>query len=402
VSDDKIEIGLPTTDARGASAAYAALSGVGGAFTGDYTRAGNAVVEYLNARGGMAGREIVPVWHSFNAGNYVTQAGREQEQQGACATWTQDHAVFAVSAAGMNTDVFVQCMADSNTIFVPFAWMANLSRDRVRELHELWYAPHGLMAARRERNLVEGLWEQGFFDDDAKIAMLIEDTPGSRDGVDGGTKPALAAHGLELALEIVYPDQIQSPWPNYILQLQSAGITHVLMSTTTGSIWSTVFAMRSAEDQQYRPRWGIASDNGPSGLLGTQAPRVQLERAQGIGWQPGADIGNLPPQSPPAEVCAQINRDASQPDNTADAYCEVLFFLKTVLDRVDEVSPAGVARAVASLGEGFTSMSTIGGRTAFSDERHDGPAVYHDLVFDEECAEDHACFRYDGATKPIR
>src|SRR5207244_220395 len=119
--------------------------------------------------------------------------------------------------------------------------------------------------------------------------ILIQDDPGSKEGVAKAMVPALARHGLTPAAQIVYPELVDSPWTNYMLQLQSAGVTHVLWAASHGPL-PVILAMQAADNQHYQPKWGAGSDQYIGALLGAGAPRAQLVNTWGMGWIPSLDI----------------------------------------------------------------------------------------------------------------
>ena len=405
VSDTKILVGLPTTDLKGADTTNNSQTGSSAQFGNrNLEKAGNAVIAYINGHGGVAGRKLQPVWFHIDPSLYAAGAeGRQQVEQSACAQWTEDNHVFAVVGAYMGEENMLQCMANTKTVFISDYLPAYISNKRFAELHDLFYAPHFLMAQRRERALVDALWKQGFFNKGAKLGALVEDNPGVRAGVNLGMKPALRSHGLSLETEIVYRDGKNAPWATYAYQLKSKGVTHVLMSGTTSGFFPTLFFMQAAEAQEYTPRYGIATDNQPLSLRLFNAPRRQMAHTQGMGWLPLFDIGQVSPQSDVGRICESINKNAGQPAGTAEVYCEGLFFLKSLLDRASVVGPAGMAASAAGIGDGFHSVYTIGGLTRFSNTVHDGPAQYRDLVFDSRCGTSGAeCFKYQGSINPLR
>jgi hypothetical protein len=268
-------------------------------------------------------------------------------------------------------------------------------------LKDLWYAPNYLLTERRERALVQSLWGQGFFSADAKVGILIEDTPDIRAGVENGMIPALAAHGITPVAKVVYSDPLEANWPNYVLQLQSAGVTHVLMSATEGSGFGTASAMKAADSQQYKPRWAIATDQAPAALIGLGAPASQLANTFGMGWAPVADVADVSAQSPNTKLCEDLNRAAGQPPTTY-SYCEDLLFLKFVLDRATELSPKGMTDALARVGTDWQDITNIGGASLLAPARHDGVSTARAFAFDDRCGQQGAsCFKYTSDPSPI-
>lgn len=405
VTDTTIEIGIADADVGSSMTAVNGASGsnntsgpTGGASIKSIV---NAVVAHLNAEGGLAGRQIVPVYAYVDAAAYFTPAQRQQQQQRACAEWTEDHHVFAFAAMGMNEELVFDCAAESGTPMVAIGYQGYLDQARFEKMAPYWYAPHGLIAERRERAMAKELLAQGFFTPGAKVAVMTEDRPSIRRGVDLGLKPVLAAAGIEVT-EIVYPDPTSSPWSNYALQLKTADVSHVVMSATSFSMFPTLFMMQAVDSQQHYPRWAIASDHEPASLAQFGAPRAQLANTQGMAWRPARDTGTTAALSSSDVACRGIMKKANLPETAGGPFCEFFFFLKAGFDRMGVISPAAFAQAVESVGTGYVGTTTIGGATAFGPARHDGTTVVSALAFDERCGQQGApCFKYVGSPHPL-
>jgi hypothetical protein len=401
VTEDTIEIGIATVDAQDASNAVEGVGGHGDALEQgtSYTQAAQAVIAYINDHGGIAGRKVVPVFYSVDATNATTRSGRSQEQERACALWTEDHHVFAMLGwvAAANLD----CAARSDTLFLADilnGGQASMSASMLEDYGDVWYAPNGVTAERRGRNLVEALSKAGWFTDDSRVGILVEDREGTRDGVDDGMLPALQDLGVE-PVQIVYPDGMEAPWQNYILQLQQEGVTHVLFSQSEPNAYTVSLAQTAAEAQHYQPHWAISTDLLPRALVALGAPHAQLTNTTGIGWIPALDTtADDAPTSSTGSACAEISETSGQP--YASIYCDGLFFLQFVAEQATELTPKGVREAVAELGSTYESAATLGGLTSFESDRHDGASSYRVLTFDDTCG-DTGCFVYTGPETPF-
>ena len=119
ITADKIYLGIGyETNGDAANAAFGAT----GISQGDPQADAKAVVADINAHGGMAGRQVVPVWHAIDATSTDTYADMDQQT---CAAYTQDAHVFAAMDKGL-TDNFPACMQhagamnfNSGTILYP-------------------------------------------------------------------------------------------------------------------------------------------------------------------------------------------------------------------------------------------------------------------------------------------
>jgi hypothetical protein len=398
VTDTTIQVGVWTLDSSAASAAVAAVSGQPGAFNGlDYSKAAQAVADYVNRHGGIAGRQVSLVNFQLGAQGAASQAGEDQSYQQGCADWTQDHHVFAIASFGGEG---LSCALQSNTVLVSDLTNSgvSVSNTSYQQTHDLWYGPSLLSTERQGRNVVDGLWKQGFFPSGTKVGILIEDSAQARDGVSNGMLPALASHGIDpkSVTQIVYPYWSQAAWNTYAFQLESAGVNRILWSKESYGPFPVELMMRAADSQRFYPRWGLASDTEffAGGDLGW--PQTEMENTQGIGWVPELDVGDTTyAGSSSGKTCLQITHDTGQ--TGAFIYCEYLFFLKDALDHATIVSNAGMAASVARLQTSYVSVANLLGRSYFDASHPDGPSVYQGIIYSPACSPGKvSCFRYSG------
>jgi hypothetical protein len=201
VTDREIRVGIPVFDTSATNAADRAQGATGerheeAALTGRAMY--DKVIAYVNNQGGLAGRKIVPVYADQDVLQYATPAGRQREQQRGCATFTEDQPVFAINGAGATEELWLDCAQRANTVFVANRVQVYPDRQRFQSIAKYWYSPHGLLAENREGGLAHELLAQGFFTPGAKVALMIENRPGIRAGVERGTKPVLSAAGVAL------------------------------------------------------------------------------------------------------------------------------------------------------------------------------------------------------------
>lgn len=411
VTDTTIDVGLWYLNSAAANAAIAAF---GSAKLDENTdpKAGIQVtVDYLNSHGGIAGRKVNPVMHEINAGAYVSRSGADQDAQATCSDWTEDHHVFAFEALPRGEGMW-DCAARSNTpvIYPAFGilgsnqWMWNANVPKYRDV---WYSPDYPTVERRDKNMVEGLWQQGFFKGETKVGIFAEDTPGAKEGVEKVMIPALAAHGITDVNVVTYSDPIQSQWSTYVFTMNSNRIQRVLMSATEGWSFGASLAMQAADQQGYYPHWGIASDQGPAGLASLSAPTSELQNTFGVGWVPMGDVGDVTPHTATAKLCNEIDEKAGLPSLTNRMHCEFLLFLKYVLERAPEISPKGMTAAMNAVGDSWIDADTVLGKTLLSSTRHDGPAMMRYFAYDPpNCDSSKSstppCFKYVSDPLPMQ
>ena len=110
VTGRTITVGISYT--RNADTANAGI-GASGITSGDEVADSQAVIDEINARGGVAGRKLVGLFHPYDATS--TSTGDSQDAS-ACSDYTQDHKVIAVLSGGL-TDGFPACLTKAGVVF---------------------------------------------------------------------------------------------------------------------------------------------------------------------------------------------------------------------------------------------------------------------------------------------
>ncbi|HWH33284.1 MAG TPA: hypothetical protein VNU01_11500, partial [Egibacteraceae bacterium] len=346
----------------------------------------------------LAGRTLVPVWHETDvtSGNFSTQS------QAACATFTEDHEVFAAmsSAVGGN-DTLAACMAQKATPLVERnLWL--FDTPYYRQFAGYLYQPGKMRADRWAAAYADGLVESGYTKD-AKLGLVRFDGPVFQRVADGAFKPALARHGVRLTDEAVLSTpggisdfgRMSAEINNAIVRFRAAGVTHVVFIENAGIL--PFFWMPQADSSGYRPRYGIASNSIPATMAG-QALASWLANAVVVGWTPPNDVpaAHHPGGNPAWARCNEIMKAAGTSGAAGfytQSYCDAFFFLKAVADRAPSLDAPGFRAGVESLGGAYNSPFTFA--TRFGPGRHDGAAQWRTGLFHDDCA----CFRYTG---PLR
>ena len=398
-----ISIGLELLDPS--SSQGARLIGASSTDTGDTRKYADAVVNHVNATGGIAGRKVTPVYHTTN----VLTGTFDSHAQAACSTFAEDNKVFAAVASMYQlSEVLGRCLAQHAT---PVVLNGRAVRDdtMLAELADFLYMPSRMSATRFAGLTVDGLAELGFFEPRAKVGILRFDQPVQARIVSQEMRPRLAKLGVSLVAEeaVSYPDSINgfgttsAQLSSAVLRLRAAGVTHLIPVDDHG-IMCFLF-MPQAESQGFRPRYGLSTNNQPF-VIEDNMPPEQFKRAVGVGWIPADDVAfeRNPGGNPSEDVCRSVFQKAGAqfPSRFAWSnalnYCDSMLFLKAALDRAPTLSVAGLRRAVAGLTDGgFVSAYTF--RTAFTRDRHDGAAAYRWFRFADDCK----CVRYDGPVRAL-
>ena len=395
VSDDEIEIGIETLTNVGA--AYAAIGYEGAIPTDqDIRNVAAAIAEAVNRRGGLAGRQMVPVLHFSD----ITNGTHDSRGQVACSFFTEDHPVFAVVAQGNHGDAFSSCLAQRRVPLIDDANSLPLDDADLARLAPYVWAPDKLGLSRFGA-YIDTLAAGRFFDPGSRVGLLRYDTANQERTRDEVIVPALARHGLELADEFAFsPAQSVSDLSiaaaqatNAAVRFRGSDIDRVIFLPSAGVI-TTVFPV-AAEDQQYRPRYGISTAELPTNMA-TNSPPGQLEDALLVGWSTSADRGSdfVNEGNPLWVFCRDVMRERGTLE--AGAYgCGPYFFLQEALARATHASPEGIRAGADLLGR--TPWSTRGYATNIRPQRYDGTGAVLLHVFDDACT----CFEPAGRVTEI-
>jgi hypothetical protein len=398
-----ISIGIELLDET--SNQGARLIGASNTDTGATRKYATAVVNHLNASGGIAGRKVTPVFHTTN----VLSGTWDGHAQAACSAFAEDNKVFAAVAAMYQlSEVLPRCLAQHST---PIVLNGRAVRDdrMLAELADFLYMPSRMSATRFTGLTVDGLADLGFFTPGAKVGILRFDQPVQARAVNGVMRPKLAQRNVNVVAEeaVSYPDSINgfgatsAQLSSAVLRLRAAGVTHVVPLDDHGIL--CFLFMPQADSQGFRPRYGLSTNNQPF-VIEDNVPPEQFKGAVGVGWIPADDVAfeRNPGGNPTEDRCREIFQKAGAqfPSRFAWSnalnYCDSLLFLKSAVDRAPTLSVDGFRTAVADLAAGgFASAYTF--RTAFTRDRHDGAAAYRAFRFHDDCR----CVRYEGPVRAV-
>lgn len=397
---------LPSAGRDDAPLAFGAFSfSNGAAFLGafgvstdtvDMAKAQDAILAYLNAHGGFGGRKGTVVYHQLDATSTKTYSQLAQE---ACTDFTEDHHVFAVVQASVE---IIPCLVAHGVLGTndgdaggDVAWM--------RRYGAHYYLPGGMDWDTMSRAWVAGLSAQGYFTPKGTYGLIHYDLAGMSDSVDRTLKPELARHGITVkdTYEIAWPGSTGEAGgtvaavQNAVLKFQTDGIDHVLVNDINGTMG--VFFLRAAQNQGYRPRYGLNSNSHLVFLL-DNAPQAQLVNAVATGWRPYEDVSDQGAFNASAQRCMAIMTAAKIPmtsygfRSTAANLCDQWFFLQASLaGRTGPLTPSLFRSGAEALASRWTSPRTWA--TAFGPAQvHSGAAAVSPVAYRADCS----CWRRAG------
>jgi hypothetical protein len=361
-----------------------------------------AVVNTINAQGGIAGHPVQPVYYTddITNGNYSVQA------QAICAAFTQDTPVFAVVGSGIDMATLASCLAQRHTPFIPSPWVAAsigfVDDQQISSYEPYFYFPNQ-MDPRNYAVMIDRWVADGFLTHTSRIGILRADEPQNARTSVNVVRPRLATHGLQVVDEIaVHVNNSVSDISgsaaeasSAVLRFKAERIDRIIW-IPEGSGGEAFFFMPEADNQHYYPRYAVTSWLAPY-FLETNESTTQLTGSEGFGWQPSVDVdlAHDPGPTPGRRPCLALMRHAGQTfadpgvENAAYAFCESFFFLQAAL--VGRTPTAAALQAGAqALGPNFPSVLTFGER--FEAGRVLDATVIRALRYVVSCS----CYQYTG------
>jgi hypothetical protein len=401
VTATEIKIGVITSSQNNNSVVSA--FGLKGEGIGDTQAEAKAVIDSINAGGGVAGRRIVPVFVS----NDITSGTYSGQAQANCTSFTEDNKVFAVVGAGVEIPGLATCLAKHGVPIIPTPWVLGaiglMDHPQMDSYAGFLKWPNQL-DPDNYRGIIDRLVATGYFTASSRIGLMRSDTDATKRISDQVIKPALAAHGLKLTDEAASTpnDSVSgigepaSQIASAVLKFRTDFVDRVMFLGGTSS--GAFFFMPQAESQGYRPRYFLTSWDMPY-FLSANVPKAQFNGAVAIGWETGVDVdaAHEPPPNPAKAQCLDLMHRAGQtitdPDVEAfmTGYCDAFQLLRAALAGANTVTPQALAAGVDRLGASFQPAQTFSVR--FGPGRQAGVSSYRDLLFDGGCG----CFVYGGS-----
>lgn len=417
VTADKIYIGVAYTANADAANSAIGASGITGS---DQKKNATAVIDEINARGGVAGRTLVPVFHAYDAQS--SQSAAEQDAA-ACATFTQDNRVFA-TGSGL-TENFAACMQKAGVIMVNSGQLIDKDSAfyaKYPDYFDVGTLTQDRMMAEQVRSLRRLNWFSGWdprlgraASTKAKVGVLSFEDPSWERPLRSVLLPALAAAGHPVDPGLVYrvhkPEnqsdvaRTAAATQNAVLRFNQSGVTHVVLLDVSGLMGITYAA--AARNQRYYPRLGINSASGAQALYDSGVFDAQmLSGAAGLGWFPSIDLPAGQGDAylgPATKSCLEMNRkrtgqtfSSTNAASLALAACDQYFLIAEAMKRAGATLNRGTVRAALEQLGGAYSPALIPA-SFFSPTQHDGLRRGWDMAWDDGCR----CAKYRDAGHDI-
>jgi len=363
-----------------------------------------ALVHYYNAHGGIDGKTLRPIYYTYDP----TSGTADQIGQAACATFTEDHQIFAALDT-FGSNAFNTCLQQRGRVMVQYGLYFGSRSTWTKYSNEV--AADGLPLDDGGLILAEHLATSGFLSKSTHLGAIVRSSPDLTTAYKDGFVPALAKYGLKVdQTQYIRDAQAASDISGYtadissaVLKFRSSGIDRVVF-LDSGSYAATVFS-QTAEQQHYRPRYGFSSLNSIVGLQGSNstAPQQQLAGAQGVSWETQADGLAKTPTSSAKQCLAILKKGGVVPTDagTEASYlktCQTFFLFKAAADVAGtDLNRDTFINAIERLGSTYVATNTWDGMTHFGAGDRSGVSVYRPFDYHSNCS----CFRVSGAIQSV-
>lgn len=388
-----IVVGIPYVDQQQSNSL---TSSVGtGLNSADDKAIYNVLLKRLNARGGILGHKVVPLFHAVD----VTQ-NEADYSAAACADFTQDHHVDIIFVAG--DQALDKCAMKAGVAVVG----ADMSTQNSADYARLGYVqqPDAIALDDLARLQAREFTAMGLFASPApaKVGVLYYEEPHFV-AAEKILESELAKRGVQVVKREAFHyvassqdvGQTESQIGNAVLSFRSAGVTQVVGVETNA--WLIGFFGVHAESQHYYPRYGYTSDEVLTNISANVSAQ-ELKNSVFIGWMPAYDTADTRQYTPEGRACLKLMTDDGQDMSTGNERfsalddCDNLGFLTAALtaggDRISRDSLRVGGRAI---GTSYRPAGTF--LTNFPHGYGAGAAAIRRGKFDDACA----CFAYTSA-----
>jgi hypothetical protein len=396
-----LTIGFLTTDTSNAASTGASLGN-----TVSETGVDTALINALNKKGGIAGRQVKLVLAHTDTG----ATNWSNDFQAACATFTEDHHVDAVLGYQFTYEPNLEsCLAKKGIPHLSNGF--NVPSSSVLAQYPLFWSLDVPTIGDRSIAKFEGAIKTGFLTPQNKLGIVLDDCPGTLPAWKSEVRPYLVAHHINIAVEYTTTcgtgnnagtAATVTGVTSALLKFRSAGVNRIsFVSVSEAPVLYVISTV--AQTQSYYPGW-IVSSLGQLAIIGGQAPKSEMRNTHGYGWLPSQDVPpryNPKPNASQRRCVSLLASEGVKPRSAADfgyAYnaCEAVFLYERALELTNGNSDGRlVSDAIGSVGNKFESMLNLYGRSTYSSSRrNNAPAVYKPINWDGTCS----CFRYGHQT----
>jgi hypothetical protein len=376
-----------------------------------------AVVDAVNANGGMGGRQIQPTFQKYDA-----QQDSPEYAESQCKALTQDTQVFAVVMDGQFQNNLRPCYATARTEMFDQTLIPQDSTS-LNELAPFFWAPALPDYAAFAKAQVDVLNGAGYFNGSKGVKVVAPDTEVTRRIVEQTVLPAIQGLGVpNSSVSYVDSSNAGTLGAGSTLALQAAQSTaqdRILM-IGGARVLPNLFA--DALVAEINAVYSISSWDNPAFFVDNQDFFVaeKLQGMAGLGFMQALDLRKdasaaFPDPARPTEVLCKNTIDAAgaaAPEGFREnyritlQYCDSTLLIDAALDKLAggaTVTPESFRDAVWSVGSAWTSA--MAPSTGWPAGQYVGINTVRGMYFDQACVVEgsggQGCYRYGTADVPL-
>jgi len=375
----------------------------------------NAIVNAVNANGGLGGRKVIA-----DIKSYEGSQDSPEYAESLCNSFTSDDQVFAVIFEGQFQNNVRPCYTARRTLMIDQGLFSKDQAEFEKFAPFLWsptFPEYGSFLRTQMRELANSGWLQG----SQGVAIVGVDSEVTRRQIQNTVLPALTQAGVsKTATYFVDTSNVGS---------LGAGSTSALNGVASGGLDRIVviggsrilpILVGSQEAATTKAKFAISSYDSPLFLQDNPGSVVAstLDGMVGFGFMPAGDIRDDPslpfpdPAMPNQVLCKQIidAAGATPPEGVRTnyksglQYCDAALFLKAVIDRAPkELTPQSFRDAAWQVSTAYSSSLNFGG--TLQPGKYSAATIGRVLVYDQACKnpvkDAVGCFQYRGQNVPF-
>ena len=361
--------------------------------SGDTAGQIETLAEWVNGRGGIGGRDLVPVIRTYDA---LTDSAVNEEKL--CREFTEDDQVFAVVLLGMFQENARPCYASQETLMLDQT-LFPIDNAEADSLAPYLYQPSLPEYGEVLAGLADALEAEEFLDEDTTLGIIGIDNAQNRRVYEDQLLPRLTELGAEPAdVQWVDPTSnatLQAGQNQAVLSFKELGVDRVIV---IGGSRLLAFLLTITVPQDFFPAFAVTTfDN--ANFVASGTPEAMVD-AVGISVLPGTDLAadqlEFPFDEGEAEcldVLATGGHEFATRDNarTATLYCDAVFLLEDALAGADgdDITAEVFAEGAGRIGRVENASNYL---AEYDEGRFHGAAGYRAVRFDEDCG----CFELLG------
>lgn len=364
----------------------------------------DALIKEYNAKGGVAGRKIVPVYGKSD----TSSADWSTQFQAICQTFTQDNHVQAVLGyVFVFLDSFEQCLAGNG---VPHLYGGYQPGDvqAQREFPSLFSVMLPTVDVVSQI-VLEGAMASGRLTTHSKFGILYDGCGHGDRAFRESTEPYLKQHGIHYETAYVACSKGEGDTGNAAAAVQSAELRFAANGVDVVYVTSgvaLVIFMNTAESQRYRPSY-IFPGGGAAAEAQSSVSPAQMRNLHAYGVMPRLDVNatHQPYANTREEVAclAKLKHQGLVPSGYMDflmAYvtCNALELYARALEVTGGSTRSSEVRdALMRVMPTFRSAGTYDGAFEVSLLQRGGPGRYRESGWTDACS----CFTYRGPVRTV-